>query len=129
MEQEEKCSYCGAEQEITKLEIDHIFPRSLGGGNEIENLTLACRKCNIWKTNKLVEFFLKELGITEYQKTNDEVINLLLKKRSLSISKNKQLSVRLSDEIIDWLVEEKKNYPSWNIFFKEIKKRYENNTR
>lgn len=32
-----------------KLEIEHLFPRGLGGGNEEENLWLACRQCNLSK--------------------------------------------------------------------------------
>lgn len=41
------CSYCeynfGNESEMT---LDHVLPRSLGGGNEIDNLVLACYPCN-----------------------------------------------------------------------------------
>jgi len=43
------CQYCGAapwkDKNIT-LEVDHIFPRSLGGGDEEDNLITACRDCN-----------------------------------------------------------------------------------
>lgn len=35
-------------------------------------------------------------------------------------------NARLAPELIEWLRLEKNQYPSWNIFFKEIKKRYEN---
>lgn len=33
---------------------------------------------------------------------------------------------RVEKEIQEWLKKEKKNYKSWNLFFKEIKKRYGN---
>lgn len=30
---------------------DHLVPRALGGGDELENLRLACFKCNNGKSN------------------------------------------------------------------------------
>ncbi len=52
------CPYCGV-HEITKsdaiggrgVDVDHIFPRSLGGGDEMGNLILTCKSCNAEKTN------------------------------------------------------------------------------
>lgn len=38
-----KCQICGSGY---ALEIDHIQPKSLGGGDEPENLRLLCRSCN-----------------------------------------------------------------------------------
>lgn len=36
---------------LINWEVDHILPYSLGGGNEIENLQIMCRKCNRQKRN------------------------------------------------------------------------------
>jgi hypothetical protein len=44
-----KCAYCKAEN--TPLEIEHVIPKSRGGSNRIDNLTLACRPCNQKKNN------------------------------------------------------------------------------
>lgn len=33
--------------------LDHVLPRSLGGGDEPENLRLACRACNVTRGNRL----------------------------------------------------------------------------
>lgn len=51
------CVYCGAKD--TPLEIEHIIPRSRGGSNRVNNLTLACHKCNQRKNNQMVEQFLQ----------------------------------------------------------------------
>jgi hypothetical protein len=38
-----RCRYCGATQDLT---IDHVVPRCLGGTDDADNLTVACRPCN-----------------------------------------------------------------------------------
>lgn len=38
-----RCTQCAS---VHALEIDHILPVALGGGNEPENLRLLCRNCN-----------------------------------------------------------------------------------
>ncbi|MBW4435195.1 MAG: HNH endonuclease [Pelatocladus maniniholoensis HA4357-MV3] len=30
----------------TRFTVDHLIPRSLGGTDEVDNLALACRRCN-----------------------------------------------------------------------------------
>lgn len=49
------CAYCGAQN--VPLEIEHIIPKSRGGTNRIDNLTIACRSCNQKKGNKTAEEF------------------------------------------------------------------------
>ena len=41
-----KCQYCGAHPPEAVLEVDHIKPVALGGGNDIDNLVAACFDCN-----------------------------------------------------------------------------------
>jgi 5-methylcytosine-specific restriction endonuclease McrA len=50
-----KCAYC--EKTGLKLEIEHIIPKSRGGSNRVDNLTISCRKCNVKKGNKTAEEF------------------------------------------------------------------------
>ncbi len=47
-----KCSYCGTSKNLT---IDHILPKSRGGGNTWLNLTTCCKNCNRVKDNKTPE--------------------------------------------------------------------------
>ena len=51
-----KCVYCDAKN--VPLEIDHIHPRSLGGGDRVSNLTIACHECNQRKGNTPIALFL-----------------------------------------------------------------------
>jgi hypothetical protein len=47
------CEYCHALEEASaaQFEIDHIHPRSLGGSDDLENLALACQRCNAYRYN------------------------------------------------------------------------------
>lgn len=43
-----RCQYCGARADS----IDHVVPRSRGGGDGWDNLAAACRDCNSRKRNR-----------------------------------------------------------------------------
>lgn len=43
------CGYCKSKSNLT---IDHVMPKSRGGGNSWENLVTCCKKCNARKDNK-----------------------------------------------------------------------------
>jgi 5-methylcytosine-specific restriction endonuclease McrA len=47
-----QCVYCGARSDLT---LDHIVPRSMGGGDTWENLATACQNCNTRKGNRTPE--------------------------------------------------------------------------
>ncbi len=46
-----RCKYCRAPEVVFNFpfEVEHIMPRSQQGGDELENLALACRSCNLRK--------------------------------------------------------------------------------
>ncbi|MGK7940625.1 MAG: HNH endonuclease [Crocosphaera sp.] len=44
------CQYCGYKGE--QLTLDHVLPRSRGGGDTWENLVTACVRCNVKKGNR-----------------------------------------------------------------------------
>src|SRR3990167_2239180 len=50
-----KCAYCDLQN--IPLQIDHIIPKSRGGSNRMDNLTLACACCNQKKGNLSLEAF------------------------------------------------------------------------
>jgi hypothetical protein len=47
------CEYCHSPEEASAalFEIDHIIPQSLGGFDALENLALACQRCNGYRYN------------------------------------------------------------------------------
>lgn len=44
-----ECQYCGR----TAENVDHVIPRSRGGGHSWDNVVAACRPCNSRKENRL----------------------------------------------------------------------------
>ena len=40
------CWYCGKEVEPSKLTKEHVFPRSKGGDNDMDNIIMVCKSCN-----------------------------------------------------------------------------------
>jgi 5-methylcytosine-specific restriction endonuclease McrA len=45
-----ECQYCGAR---TSLTVDHVIPRSKGGGSDWENIVASCAPCNRRKGDRL----------------------------------------------------------------------------
>ena len=46
-----RCELCGIPADEKNLEVDHIFPKSLGGENDITNYQALCYSCNAAKRN------------------------------------------------------------------------------
>ena len=53
-----KCQYCGKPGTKNSMTLDHVIPRSRGGGNSYENVVTCCMPCNAKKGN----FLVSELG-------------------------------------------------------------------
>jgi hypothetical protein len=52
-----KCAYCGATAlDGVTLEVNHILPISKGGSNDMENLQILCKPCNIGKFDRIISF-------------------------------------------------------------------------
>lgn len=43
------CAYCGD----VATEVDHVYPKSKGGEDTLDNLVAACRTCNVRKKDSL----------------------------------------------------------------------------
>ena len=64
-----QCVYCGAVD--TRLEVEHLIPRSKGGSNRVSNLAISCHKCNQKKGAKDIKDFLSK---------KKELLNKILKR-------------------------------------------------
>jgi hypothetical protein len=53
-----RCEYCHAPEAVFNLpfEVEHIQPQAVGGTDDESNLALACRSCNLYKSNHLSGF-------------------------------------------------------------------------
>ena len=64
-----QCYFCGCEldwyEERVKFRphVDHLHPVSRGGGNDLDNLAMACPKCNMGKGGLTAEEFRTRTGI------------------------------------------------------------------
>jgi 5-methylcytosine-specific restriction endonuclease McrA len=50
-----QCAYCGRDLRNAapeEVNLDHLLPRSAGGGNEATNLITSCRSCNCSRQDK-----------------------------------------------------------------------------
>lgn len=53
-----KCFYCG--KTVSGFEVEHMLPKSRGGSNRIDNLTLSCHDCNQKKDTLTAEEFIQQ---------------------------------------------------------------------
>lgn len=106
-----RCHYC--KKSDVPLEVDHVIPKSLGGGDAPENLVAACRDCNIGKSSSPVGTFLRlpkpQLGVgsDELSKKNAEAAkwrNRLREEESKHRNTAEQLA-RLQRRAIELVVE------------------------
>jgi len=51
-----RCEYCHAPEAIFNFafEVEHIIPRSRGGADDETNHALACRSCNLYKSDHVL---------------------------------------------------------------------------
>jgi 5-methylcytosine-specific restriction endonuclease McrA len=54
-----RCVYCGTSG--GRLTLDHVIPRSKGGGSVWENVVTSCAPCNLRKGNRLLHEVAMEL--------------------------------------------------------------------
>lgn len=53
-----KCFYC--EKTVSGFEVEHMLPKSRGGSDRIDNLTLSCHDCNQKKDTLTAEEFIQQ---------------------------------------------------------------------
>ncbi len=69
------CNGCEIELDIWHFEIDHIIPKSKGGGDYYENFQLLCGNCNRTKSNKSMDYLRNKID-----RRNKELTEIFYKK-------------------------------------------------
>ncbi|MDR0327185.1 MAG: HNH endonuclease [Planctomycetaceae bacterium] len=64
-EQNGKCNACGKDFDLLNLKIDHIIPKSKGGGDYYENYQLLCGSCNRIKGDRPMEYLRLKIETRE----------------------------------------------------------------
>ena len=80
-----KCDICGCDLHLDKsnyndnnyTQIDHIYPKSLGGSDKIDNLRALCKSCNSKRRNRSGEQLLKTI-VDNIEQSNLEYNQRLL---------------------------------------------------
>jgi len=81
------CQYCGVQPGPEELTIDHVMPKSRGGGSTWENCVLACIECNKRKANRTPDEAGMKLKKTPKKPTWKSLAQLNPKDRKLSWDK------------------------------------------
>lgn len=73
-----RCQYCGKKYPPNELSLDHVIPKSKGGGATWENLVCACVKCNVKKGHRPLEETHMRLFHKPIKPKRSPVININL---------------------------------------------------
>lgn len=77
------CLYCAKSFSSSQLTRDHIVPISRGGADRWENVVSACRRCNQFKSNHLLEEISLDLVALPFRPNNAEYLALINSRRIL----------------------------------------------
>jgi 5-methylcytosine-specific restriction endonuclease McrA len=67
-----KCGYCESTKDLT---LDHIYPKSRGGGNTWKNLVTCCKSCNNKKDNRTPKEAGMDLLVKAYTPTFRQIVD------------------------------------------------------
>lgn len=73
-----RCQYCGKKFPTTELSLDHVIPRSRGGGSTWENIVCCCLKCNIRKGGRTPNEAHMKLQTTPKKPHRNPIISVKL---------------------------------------------------
>lgn len=106
----DKCSICGIPISDVNLNIDHIFPRTLGGTDDLNNLRLLCADCNS-------RFAKQGFSAYEFEKYIYEIISNNRDFRNINL----EFVIGKDKRYIADIVAERKNGDKWEHLIIEIK--------
>lgn len=74
------CARCGKKLKLETMTVDHVVPRSKGGGNVLDNLVALCFDCNHNKANMLCyprSYYVSVAKLPKMKRITDYVVNWL----------------------------------------------------
>ena len=72
-----RCELCGRKILLDDMTLDHVNPLSMGGDDDVENLSCTCYPCNLFKGNILPsDFYERITDIFMYQMERQNSHNL-----------------------------------------------------
>jgi 5-methylcytosine-specific restriction endonuclease McrA len=71
-----RCAYCGKSVPFDEMEIDHMYPISMGGEDSYKNYMPACHDCNCFKSAMTVEGFRDRLMAIQSQMNKNPLYRL-----------------------------------------------------
>ena len=66
-----RCFYCSKALLYKQMSIDHFYPLSSGGTDDIFNIVCSCKKCNKLKEDKIIENY-KEIILNLFLKAVED---------------------------------------------------------
>ncbi|UZQ53865.1 HNH endonuclease [Trichothermofontia sichuanensis B231] len=103
------CEYCHSPEKIStaRFSIDPILPRSLGGTDDLDNLALACSRCNQRRYNFIVGIDPKTLALhslfhPRQQHRSDHFIQITLFRQPMAPASSALLP-RVAPPAIAWI--------------------------
>lgn len=76
-----QCLYCGHYYTFDELSRDHVVPSSRGGRDRWENVVAACKRCNQYKGDKMLDETNMELLALPYRPNPYEYMALINSRR------------------------------------------------
>lgn len=86
-----QCLYCGSTKNLT---LDHLIPKSRGGGSSWTNLATACMRCNTKKGDRTPE----EAGLSLKQKPRKPSLTAFLAAHAGNFDQNWAMYLRVKDK-------------------------------
>ena len=82
------CAYCGEYLEFSKMQVDHIDPKYLGGKDDLGNYNPSCRQCNFYKSTFDIEGFRDRLTTMIERVKKPFIVRLAIKYKIISFNTN-----------------------------------------
>ena len=73
-----RCAYCGTPVPLNEMEVDHIYPLSMGGEDDYKNYAPACHACNNFKASTTLEGFRNKLLAIQSQMNKNPLYRLAI---------------------------------------------------